>query len=82
MSSATGRITTFRKRASTVAVKPRIDDIQSDAHHLYELLDVVTSKLCEADEDQQKEQIMALAWIARDVAERLAGDLDRHVETA
>jgi hypothetical protein len=69
--------------------KITLDDLQSDAHHLYHLLDATIDLLMEMPferhgvRDHQIDRIAALAWIARDEAERIAGAIDanyRHLK--
>jgi hypothetical protein len=65
-----------------------IDDLQSDIWHLYHLLDVLTCHMVgmphvrDGKRDADMDQASALAWIARDVAHRLAGDTDNVVDAA
>lgn len=62
--------------------KITLDDLQSDTHHLYHLLDATMDLLMEMPferdgvRDHQLDRIAALAWIARDEAERIATSID------
>ncbi len=60
-----------------------LDTVQSDVHHLYELLDTTFDAMSEmsfVDKDgkpnREMHRVNALLWIARDLAERIASDID------
>lgn len=59
-----------------------LDDLQSDTHHLYHLIDATIDLLMEMPferdgaRDHQLDRIAALAWIARDEAKRIATSID------
>ena len=48
-----------------------IMDVESDARHLYELLNAIVE-----EENRTSERIDALLWIARDLASAVARDAD------
>lgn len=62
--------------------KITLDDLQSDTHHLYHLLDATIDLLMEmpfergGTRDHQLDRIAALAWIARDEVQRIATSID------
>lgn len=66
----------------TALLVGELGEIQSDIANLYELLDVLFDEIAVLDlpnADAAKSRVSALAWIARDIAERAVADFEANI---
>lgn len=69
---------------SPIKMRADLHDVNSDAWHLYDLIDVTSSMLIEegtfvrpdGERDRALDQVSSLLWIARDMCKQLATDTD------
>jgi len=78
----------LRRDAAPKAQHPvRLDDIQSDVWHAYELLDTIVDTIMEMEfvrdgkRDHQMDRVSALTWIARDHLQQIGRMIDENFAT-
>ncbi|BCH12114.1 hypothetical protein MesoLj131c_63720 [Mesorhizobium sp. 131-3-5] len=51
---------------------PTLDDLQADAKHLRDLLDVICDRVFGKVDHNRDQAVDSMLWIARDLAEKMA----------